>query len=291
MVAVHRRAVEGRLQPGQAAVGGRIADRAEAVGADRAGDEPAGNRGGGPARGSARAALGVPGVVGRAVDGDRAGAAGAELFHVSDPDDHRAGIAQGAVGAGLARCRRLQQFGTAEALGSPGQGPLVLDHDGDAAQGAVRRRQAKHLPRALGEGLDDRVQLRVSLLDSRQGFVEELGGVGVARRRSRPPDPAARGRSASTRLLRRRRLGEVGVALGERRARVELDQLGGSPGRRRDGRRPSPRGRSRRPRSRARRCRKRQIPLRGRGRRPCSAGNPRRPPARPGLAGIVQIAR
>ena len=36
---LHRRAAEGRLQPGEATVGGGEADRAEPVGADRAGDE------------------------------------------------------------------------------------------------------------------------------------------------------------------------------------------------------------------------------------------------------------
>ena len=45
VVPLHRRAAEGGLQPGETAVRSRVADRAEPVGADRPGDEAAGDRG------------------------------------------------------------------------------------------------------------------------------------------------------------------------------------------------------------------------------------------------------
>ena len=142
VVAVHRRAAEGRLQPGQAAVGGGEADRADPVGADRAGDEAGGDRGGRAARGAAGAALGVPGVAGRAVDGDVAGAAGAELVHVADADDRRrrrrAGPGRGRTRPGAVGGEHL---GGAEALRAPGQRPLVLDHDRDAVQRSLRGRR------------------------------------------------------------------------------------------------------------------------------------------------------
>ena len=179
VVARHRRAAEGRLQPGQAAVGGGEADRADPVGADRAGDQPRRDRGGGAARGAAGAALGVPGIAGRAVNGGVAGAARAQLVHVGDAGDHRTGVAQRPVGAGLARGGAGHHFRRAEALRPPGQRPLVLDHDRHAAQRPVGRR-LEHLPRALREGLDDGVDRRVSLLDPGQRRVEQLGGVGLA---------------------------------------------------------------------------------------------------------------
>ena len=105
VVAVHRRAAEGRLQAGEPAVGGRVADRADPVGAHRAADQPGGDRGAGAARRAAGAALGVPGVAGRPVDGDVAGAAGPVLVHVRHPDDHRPGVAKRPVGTGLAGLR------------------------------------------------------------------------------------------------------------------------------------------------------------------------------------------
>jgi hypothetical protein len=178
VVTGHRRAAEGRLQPGEAAVGRRIADRADPIGSYRAGHQPGGDRGGGAARGAAWAALGVPRVARGAVDGDRPGAAGAQLVHVADADDHRARLAQGAVGAGLARRRRGEHVRRPEPLRPPGQRPLVLDHDRDAVERSLRHPR-QHLPRALGEGLDDRVQRRVALVDPRQRRLQQLAGIDV----------------------------------------------------------------------------------------------------------------
>ena len=102
----HRRAAEGRLQPGEPAVGRRVANRADPVGAHRAAHQPGGDGGAGPARRAPGAAIGVPRVAGRAEGGDVPGAAGPVLVHVRHPDDHRPGVAKGAIGPGLTRLRR-----------------------------------------------------------------------------------------------------------------------------------------------------------------------------------------
>ena len=53
VVALHRRAAEGRLQPGEPAIGRRVADRADPVGAHRPADQPGGD-GGARARSTSR---------------------------------------------------------------------------------------------------------------------------------------------------------------------------------------------------------------------------------------------
>ncbi len=179
MVTLHGRAGEGRLEAGQAAVGGGKANRAQAVGADSARDETGGDRSGWPTGRTAWAALGVPGIAGGAVEGGVAGAAGAELVHVADADDDGTGIAQGAVGAGLPWRGGRHQLGGAEALRAPRQRPLVLDHNGHTAQGP-RGCAGQHLARTLGEGLDHGVERRVALLDPSKGGVEQIARVDLA---------------------------------------------------------------------------------------------------------------
>lgn len=173
------RTAEGRLQPGQAAVGGGVADRADPVGADRTRDQAGGDHGGGAAGGAARAALGVPGIARGAVKGDVAGAAGTELVHVGHPDDRRPGVAQGAIGTGLRGNAGYEHLGSAEALGAPGQRPLVLDHQRHPVQGTGRS-GLEHLARALRERLDHRVDRRVALFDPGQGGLEQLACVDLA---------------------------------------------------------------------------------------------------------------
>ena len=180
VMALHRGTPEGRLQPGQPAVGRRVANGAESVGPDRSGHQAPGDRGGRAARGAARAALEVPGVVRGPVDGGVAGAARAELVHVGYARDHCAGVAQRAVRPGFTGLQlHARHARRTDGLGAPGQRPLVLDHDGNAAQRPLRR-LVEHPPRFLGEGRHDRVEVRVPLVDPRQAGVEELACVEIA---------------------------------------------------------------------------------------------------------------
>src|SRR5262249_7342390 len=87
MVAEHRRAPKRRLEAGEPAVSRRIADRADAVRPNRAAHQPGCDRGAGPAGRAARATVRVPRIPGWSIGGDVAGAAGAVLVHVRDPDD------------------------------------------------------------------------------------------------------------------------------------------------------------------------------------------------------------
>ncbi len=161
----HRRAAEGRLQAGEAAVGGGVADRADPVGADRAGDQAARR----PRRrarsrsrpGSARCSRGCgPGRRRRRCRccWRRARAC---CRRRRSPRRRRAGHGRGrtrpasaaaSISAAPKRCAR-QGSGHSSliTIGTPWSGP-----------GGARR---EHLARALREGLDDRVQRRVPLLD------------------------------------------------------------------------------------------------------------------------------
>ena len=100
-------------------------------------------------------------------------------MHVGDSDDHGAGVAQGPVGTGFTGRRRREHLGGPEALGAPGQRPLVLDHDRDTAQRPLGRCR-EHLSRALREGLDHGVDRWVALLDPLQRRLEQLRGIGLA---------------------------------------------------------------------------------------------------------------
>ena len=221
MVARHRRASEGGLQPGQPAVGGWEADRADPVGADSPSHESRRDGRRGSAGGAAGAALWIPGVAGRSVDGGVAGAAGAELVHVGDSDDHRPGVTQSEVGTRLPRHRGSEHLRRAEALGTPGQRPLVLDHDRDPVKRPPRRGR-EHFARALGECLDDRIDGWVALLDPCQGERRAARRDRDLRRRSprlarAGPDPA--------RSRQLRRPGEVRAALRCDLAEVEREEL------------------------------------------------------------------
>ena len=103
----HRDAVALRLEAEQAAAAGGDADRAAAVGAERAADQAGGDRGRRAAARAARRAVEVPRVAGRAERRRLGERRDLELGDVGLADDHRAGGAQpphdlGVLARGLA---------------------------------------------------------------------------------------------------------------------------------------------------------------------------------------------
>ena len=105
-VAAHRHAVALRLEPEEPAGGGGDPDRPGAVGRERRGAEPGGDRGGGAAARAAARAGRVPRVAGRA-ERERLGhRQRLELGHVRLAEDHRAGRAQAAHHLGVRRAAR-----------------------------------------------------------------------------------------------------------------------------------------------------------------------------------------
>ena len=99
--AVAADAAVGRLDADDAAVRGRLADRAAGIGAERAETLARGDRGGRAARRAARHALAVPGIARAAVGGVLVRRAHGELVAVELADAHRAGVEQAARDGGV----------------------------------------------------------------------------------------------------------------------------------------------------------------------------------------------
>ena len=164
--------------PGDAAVGGRQADRAAAVGADRAGDHARADRARRAAGRAAADVLRVPRVADRAVGGLDAGRAAAEVVHVGDGDDDRARVAQAAVDARLAggeRPRRAVPSRGARhgmrnwsltAIGTPCSGPC-------GASASIRSDSSGNVATTALSGA-------VALLDPLERGAQQLAGVEIA---------------------------------------------------------------------------------------------------------------
>jgi len=197
----------GRLQPGDPAIGGRNADRAAGVGADRGEAHAGGHR---RRRAAARATRNVsapPRVVGRAVVRVVGGRAARELVRVRLPDHDGAGRTQpphrlGVVARYVVAMER-RAVGRAHARGV-GQ---ILDRDRDTVQRAARRttcelvREAARVTARLGvaDG-DEGVERRIMRRDAGETRVDELDRRDLARANHR-------------RELNERRAREVGHAV------------------------------------------------------------------------------
>ena len=222
----------GRLQADDPAERRRLADRAAGVGADRPRREPAGDGGGGAARGAARDALAVPGVEDRPVARVLVRRPHRELVHVRLPEHPRAGL--GEVRDGGRRVRRPVALedpragGRLDALGAE----EVLDRDRDAGSGspplpsraavsvpeigAERRRRPPRPPRRRNtRGRRDRPPRsgdRLAAVSSRNSLTPAARGrgkrLGTGRMPARAPARAAasgQARPAAGRSRARRR--------------------------------------------------------------------------------------
>ncbi len=141
----------GRLEADDAAVRGRLADRAAGIGSQRGRGLAGGDAGGAGAGGSAGHGVEVPGVLHRPVGAVFVGAAHGELVHVQLADDHRAALLQpGHGGAVVGRHEALKDL-----RGAGGTDPLgaedVLKRHGNAGQ-QVGLAGGAFLIRGLGGG-------------------------------------------------------------------------------------------------------------------------------------------
>ena len=151
---------------------GRTADRPSAVGGERQGRQPCGNRRGRAARRSARRAAEVPGIVGSAIERRFRRALAGELGAGSDAEEHGPRLLHAAHGQGALGRHKIPEepraLGDAAALD-----PDIILHDegyaekrrriapGEAGVGLGRRGQ-----RALGIDQHERPQLRIETSDA-----------------------------------------------------------------------------------------------------------------------------
>ena len=127
----------GRLQPGDAAVRGRLADRAAGVRAERAVTEPRRDGCGRAAGGAARDAVERPGIVhGAEVPGRRAHAVGA-LVHVELAEQDGAGLVQTPRDLGVRGGHAVGEGGRGRGRADAGGVDVVLERDRDAVQRAA----------------------------------------------------------------------------------------------------------------------------------------------------------
>src|SRR6185312_16879976 len=182
-----RDAAVGGQHTDDAAEGGRLADAAAGVGAER-GQRQAGADGGGAAAArSARHALAVAGVAGGTVAGVFRARSHGELVAVGLADQHRTGGLEARHGGGVELRNVVFQDARAAGGAHAAGGEHVLDGDG-------RTRQRGQGIAAVGEGIDARgllerplaadgeeaVQVRVAFGDGVTGGGGGGGGGGVA---------------------------------------------------------------------------------------------------------------
>ena len=213
-----RQPAEGRLQPEQAAEGGRHADRAVGVGAERGGDHAGRDRGARAAGRAARHAAGVVRVERGAVVDVLAGEVIGVFAHVQAAEQHRAGRPhlrhQRRVGGGRRIVAVDQRAGAGDDALDVEE---VLDRIGHAGE---RQRLARGDGRVDRVGLGERARSKVrSVKAPRRGFVAAIAvdrGLGDRRaprpRRHSPPRRShapAGGGCRRSRLEDRRRLDVV----------------------------------------------------------------------------------
>ncbi len=233
--AVHRDQPVAGLEADDAAVGGRDADRAAGVRADRQVADARGNQGGGPARRAARGAGRVARVAG--VPDLRVGEAGRVLQALGGGEDLGAGCPEPGDQGGVPLGRRRVAGRAAAGGGHPGYGDDVLDRHGPPGQ----RSGPRPGPLGGGQGADHGVQRSAEALQALVGGQQiqvgpGTGAVAALDGRDELGDPGNQ-RPAGQRAQDGGRLGrpvpdgqvavDAGVGLG--RGPVEVGQPGQRP--------------------------------------------------------------